>query len=106
MSDRNPSGLREVVAAAATAQVVEGKPPICGAVVVHCIHAGEPLRLVFRMPDALLLLNSLRVIEDELDLEEWSERVGCSPNATESLSSEVLEEYGEEEQVETPHLDS
>jgi|SoiMethySBSTD1v2_1073268.scaffolds.fasta_scaffold1353367_2 hypothetical protein len=106
MSVRNPSDVREVVAAAATAQVVEGQPAICGAVVVHCVHGGEALRLIFRMSDALLLLNSLRAIEGELDLEEWSERIGCDPNGCESLSRETLAEYADEEQLEKPPLDS
>jgi hypothetical protein len=106
MSDTNLSGLREVIAAAATAQVTEGAPAICGAVVLHCIHAGEPLRLVLRMPDALLLLNSLRIIEDELDLEEWSERIGCSLNAIDAVSAELREQDFDEDQGEPPHLNS
>ena len=106
MSITNLSGVREVIAAAATAQVVEGRPAICGSVVLHCIHAGEPLRLVLRMPDALLLLNSLRVIEDELDLEEWSDRIGCSANATDALSDELNACDLDDDQGEIQRLDS
>src|SRR5262245_5356938 len=94
----NLSGVREVVTAAATAEVTEDRPAICGTVVVHCVHAGEPLRLAMRMPDALLLLNALRVIEAEFDLEEWSERVGCSLNATDELN-EVLRRDDDEREA-------
>jgi hypothetical protein len=102
----NLSGVREVITAAATAEVDEDHPAICGSVVVHCVHAGEPLRLAMRMPDALLLLNALRTIEAEFDLEDWAERIGCSLNATDAVNHEVIEYEAIEEEPEPVALNS
>ncbi len=40
---------REVITAAATAEVPDDKPPICGTVTLHCVDDGEPLRLSMPM---------------------------------------------------------
>ena len=53
-------GTHEVITAAATAEVPEHQPAICGTVTLHCVDGDETLRLTLPMPDALLLLNSLR----------------------------------------------
>src|SRR5690242_20099358 len=49
-------GSREVITAAATAEVPDDKPAICGTVTLHCLDEEEPLRLSMPMLDALLLL--------------------------------------------------
>ena len=38
------------------------------------------------MPDALLLLNSLRAIEEEMELQGWAEQIGCSAMAMEEVA--------------------
>jgi hypothetical protein len=84
---------REIVTAAASAEVPNGKPAICGAVMLHCLDHGEPLRLSMPMLDAMALLNSLRQIEEEFGLEEWTARLGSGMNTVEELSAELHDIY-------------
>jgi hypothetical protein len=93
---------REVITAAATAEVPSDRPPICGTVMLHCLDDGEPLRLAMPMLDAMLLLNSLRQIEEEFELEEWSNRLGSGMNTIEELGAE-LNDLSVDEQDEKPH---
>lgn len=86
---------REVITAAATAEVPDDKPPICGTVTLHCVDDGEPLRLSMPMLDALLLLNSLRAIEREFSLQVWSAQIGCSLNAVDYMSTQLQQQYEE-----------
>ena len=86
---------REVITAAATAEVPDDKPPICGTVTLHCVDEGEPLRLSMPMLDALLLLNSLRAIEREFALQVWSAQIGCSLNAVDYMSAQLEQQYEE-----------
>jgi hypothetical protein len=88
-------GTREVVTAAATAEVPDDKPPICGTVTLHCVDGDDALRLTLPMLDALLLLNSLRAIEKQFDLQKWSEQIGCSAYAFEDMAAE-LRKYSDE----------
>ena len=101
-------GKRNILTAAATADVDEGRPAICGSVTLHCIDQGEPLRLVMPMLDAILLLNSLREIEATFGLEEWAGRLGCSLNVidriTEELRKESVETDGEDDAASTSTL--
>lgn len=83
--------VHEVITAPAIAALPPAGPAICGTVTLHCFEKGEPLRLVMPMMDALLLLNSLRVIEREHELQEWSQRLGCSLNRIDELSAEVAQ---------------
>lgn len=80
---------REVVTAAATAEVPSDRPAICGTVMLHCLDRGDPLRLSMPMLDAMLLLHSLRQIEEEFELEEWSARLGSGMNTIEELGDEL-----------------
>ena len=82
-------GTHEVLTAAATAEVPEHQPAICGTVTLHCVDGDETLRLSMPMPDALLLLNSLRAIEEEFELKGWSEQIGCSAIAMEEVAAEL-----------------
>lgn len=82
-------GTREVITAAATAEVPEDKPPICGTVTLHCLDGDDALRLSMPMLDALLLLNSLRAIEQEFALQGWAAQIGCSINAIEAVAAEL-----------------
>jgi hypothetical protein len=91
------NGTRNVLTAAATADVDIGRPAICGSVTLHCIDQGEPLRLVMPMLDAILLLNSLREIEATFGLEEWSGRLGCSLNLVERIAQEIRQQYEDED---------
>jgi len=43
------------------------------------------------MPDALLLLNSLRAIEEEFELQGWAEQIGCSATAMEEVAAELAQ---------------
>ena len=88
-------GTREVITAAATAEVPEDKPAICGTVTLHCLDGDEALRLSMPMLDALLLLNSLRAIEEEFALQGWAAQIGCSVNAIEAMAAE-LQIYGDD----------
>ena len=88
-------GKRNILTAAATADVDEGRPAICGSVTLHCIDQGEPLRLVMPMLDAILLLNSLREIEATFGLEEWASRLGCSLNVIDRITEELRKEYAD-----------
>jgi hypothetical protein len=88
-------GTHEVITAAATAEVPEHQPAICGTVTLHCVDGDETLRLTLPMPDALLLLNSLRAIEQEFALQGWAEQIGCSAVAMEEVSAE-LAQFSEE----------
>lgn len=83
---------REIITAAATAEVSGDKPAICGSVMLHCLDGGEPLRLSMPMLDAMLLLNSLRQIEEEFELEEWTARLG-GMNTIEELGAELHDLY-------------
>lgn len=89
------SATREVITAAATAEVPDDKPPICGSVTLHCLDGDEPLRLSMPMLDALLLLNSLRAIEQEFALQTWSAQIGCSLNAIEDMAAALERRYSE-----------
>jgi hypothetical protein len=97
---------REVVTAAATAEVASDKPPICGTVMLHCLDGGEPLRLSMPMIDAMLLLNSLRQIEEELELEEWTARLGTGMNTIEELGAELHDLYLDSLEEESHPLNS
>jgi len=90
------SDAREVLTAAATAEVPADKPPICGTVTLHCLDGEEPLRLSMPMLDALLLLNSLRAIEEEFALQTWSAQIGCSLNAIEDMAAQLQRRFGED----------
>lgn len=92
MSLADYTSTREVITAAATAEVSADEPAICGTVMLHCLDGGEPLRLSMPMLDALLLLNSLRQIEEEFELEEWSARLG-GMNTIEELGAELHDLY-------------
>jgi hypothetical protein len=83
-------GIREVITAAATAEVPDDKPPICGTVTLHCLDGDDALRLSMPMLDALLLLNSLRAIEEEFALQGWAAQIGCNIGAIEAMT-EALE---------------
>jgi hypothetical protein len=87
------TGTREVITAAATAEVPSDQPAICGTVMLHCLDGGEPLRLTMPMLDAMLLLNSLRQIEEEFELEEWSSRLGSGMNTIDELGAELHDMY-------------
>jgi hypothetical protein len=89
MSLADVFGAREVITAAATAEVPEDKPAICGIVTLHCVDGDETLRLSMPMLDALLLLNSLRAIEEEFELQNWAEQIGCSAIAMEEVAAEL-----------------
>src|SRR6185436_294321 len=84
-------GTHEVITAAATAEVPEHQPAICGTVTLHCVDGDETLRLSMPMPDALLLLNSLRAIEEEFELQGWAEQIGCSATAMEEVAAELAQ---------------
>lgn len=90
------TGTREVLTAAATAEVPEDKPAICGTVTLHCLDGDEPLRLSMPMLDALLLLNSLRAIEEQFSLQVWSAQIGCNMNAIEDMATQLQQRFGEE----------
>jgi hypothetical protein len=90
---------REVITAAATAEVPDDKPAICGTVTLHCVDDGEPLRLSMPMLDALLLLNSLRAIEQEFSLQVWSAQVGCSLNAAEYMTAQLQQQLDDEDLI-------
>jgi hypothetical protein len=95
---------REIITAAATAEVPSDRPAICGTVMLHCMDGGEPLRLSMPMLDAMLLLHSLRQIEEEFELEEWSARLGSGMNTFEELGAETHDLYLEaSEKEEKPH---
>jgi hypothetical protein len=99
MSIADFADTREVITAAATAEVPDDKPPICGTVTLHCVDDGEPLRLSMPMLDALLLLNSLRAIEKEFALQVWSAQIGCSLNAVDYMSAQLQQQFEEESPV-------
>jgi hypothetical protein len=88
-------GTREVITAAATAEVPDDKPAICGTVTLHCLDDEDPLHLSMPMLDALLLLNSLRAIEEEFRLQEWSAHIGSGVSSIEEMA-EDLRQYDEE----------
>lgn len=88
-------GTREVITAAATAEVPDDKPAICGTVTLHCLDGEDTLRLSMPMLDALLLLNSLRAIEQEFSLQGWAAQIGCSANAMEEMAAE-LQQFSED----------
>jgi hypothetical protein len=89
-------GTREVITAAATADVPDDKPAICGTVTLHCMDDEDPLHLTMPMLDALLLLNSLRAIEQEFGLQNWSAHIGSSLTAIEEAAAELRMRYSEE----------
>jgi hypothetical protein len=91
-------GTREVITAAATAEVPDDKPAICGTVTLHCLDDEDPLHLSMPMLDALLLLNSLRAIEEEFGLQEWSAHLGSSLNSIEDVAAE-LRQYTEDDET-------
>ncbi|NLG76611.1 MAG: hypothetical protein GX535_10255 [Xanthomonadaceae bacterium] len=99
MSILDLANSREVITAAATAEVPEDKPAICGTVTLHCIDDGEPLRLSMPMLDALLLLNSLRAIEKEFSLQVWSAQVGCSLNSAEYMTAQLQQQLDEDDLI-------
>ena len=92
------TGTREVITAAATAEVPDDKPAICGTVTLHCLDEEDPLHLSMPMLDALLLLNSLRAIEEEFGLQEWSAHIGSGIATIEEVAADLrqyVEEAGE-----------
>jgi hypothetical protein len=92
------TGTREVITAAATAEVPDDKPAICGTVTLHCLDEEDPLHLSMPMLDALLLLNSLRAIEEEFGLQEWSAHIGSGVATIEEMAADLrqyVEEAGE-----------
>jgi hypothetical protein len=88
-------GTHEVITAAATAEVPDHQAPICGTVTLHCVDGEDAMRLTMPMLDALLLLNSLRAIEEEFKLQGWAEQIGCSAIAMEEVAAE-LAQFSEE----------
>lgn len=88
-------GSHEVITAAATAEVPSNQPAIRGTVTLHCVDGEDTLRLSMPMLDALLLLNSLRAIEEEFELQNWSAQIGCSALAMEEAAAE-LQQFAEE----------
>ena len=100
------TNTREVVTAAATAEVPPDGPAICGSVMLHCLDNGEPLRLSMPMLDAMLLLNSLRQIEEEFELEEWSSRLDSGMNTIDELGAELHDLYLEALERKTHPLNS
>lgn len=84
-------GTHEVITAAATAEVPQHQPAICGTVTLHCVDGEDALRLTMPMLDALLLLNSLRAIEEEFELQGWAEQIGCSAIAMEEAAAELAQ---------------
>ncbi|HLS80827.1 MAG TPA: hypothetical protein VK025_05440 [Steroidobacter sp.] len=92
-------GNREVVTAAATAEVPDDKPAICGTVTLHCLDDEDALHLSMPMLDALLLLNSLRAIEAEFQLQEWSAQIGSSLGAIEEMAAELRMRYSDENEA-------
>jgi hypothetical protein len=82
-------GNRELITAAATAEVEDDKPAICGTVTLHCLDGEDTLHLSMPMLDALLLLNSLRAIEEEFRLQGWAAQIGCSATAMEAMAAEL-----------------
>lgn len=88
-------GIREVITAAATAEVPDDKPAICGTVTLHCMDDDDRLHLSMPMLDALLLLNSLRAIEEEFGLQEWSTHISSGVSTIEEMAADVRA-YGEE----------
>ena len=99
MNSTDLNGIRKILTAAATADVEEGRPAICGTVTLHCIDRGEPLRLAMPMLDALLLLNSLREIEATFGLQEWAARLGCSLNLADWIADELRMQQAEAEEA-------
>lgn len=91
-------GAREIITAAATAEVPPDRPAICGTVTLHCLDGDETLRLSMPMLDALLLLNSLRAIEEEFALQGWAAQIGCSANAMQELAAE-LQQFSEDMEI-------
>jgi hypothetical protein len=92
------TGTREVITAAASAEVPDDKPAICGTVTLHCLDEEDPLHLSMPMLDALLLLNSLRAIEEEFGLQEWSAHIGSGVATIEEMAADLrqyVEEAGE-----------
>jgi hypothetical protein len=82
-------GTREVITAAATAEVAGDKPAICGVVTLHCLDGDDSFHLSMPMLDALLLLNSLRAIEQEFELQKWAAQIGCSASVMEAVAAEL-----------------
>jgi hypothetical protein len=93
MSSVDPARTREVITAAASAEVPADKPAICGTVTLHCVDGGEPLRLSMPMLDALLLLNSLRAIEKEFSLQLCSAQIGCSLSSVEYIVAQLQQHF-------------
>ncbi len=89
-------GAREVITAAATAEVPEDKPAICGTVTLHCSDEEDALHLSMPMLDALLLLNSLRAIEQEFELQEWSAHIGNGQHNIEEMAADLGLRYPDE----------
>lgn len=89
-------GTREVITAAATAEAPDDKPAICGTVTLHCLDEEDPVHLSMPMLDALVLLNSLRAIEEELGLQEWSAHIGSGATDLEEVAAELRMRYSED----------
>lgn len=83
------TGTREVITAAASAEVPDDKPAICGTVTLHCLDDEDPLHLSMPMLDALLLLNSLRAIEQEFGLQQWAAHLDSGESSLEEMAAEV-----------------
>lgn len=82
-------GTHDVVTAAASAEVPDNKPAICGTVTVHCSDGDETVSISMPMLDALLLLNSLRVIERQFELQGWSQQIGCDAELMAEAAAEL-----------------
>lgn len=104
MSITDFADRKDVLTAAATAEVPANKPPIFGAVTLHCVDDGSPLRLSMPMLDALMLLNSLRAIEQQFALQIWSVQIGCNLSAVEYLAAQLQHHYDEDGSVSPPSL--
>ncbi|MGH8174985.1 MAG: hypothetical protein ACREV5_01835 [Steroidobacter sp.] len=89
-------GTREIITAAATAEAPDDKPAICGTVTLHCLDDDDPLHLSMPMLDALVLLNSLRAIEEELGLQEWSAHIGSGVTSVEEMAEDLQSRYSDE----------
>jgi predicted ATP-dependent Lon-type protease len=104
MSIADFADRKDVFTAAATAEVPADKPAIFGTVTLHCVDDGAPLQLSMPMLDALMLLNSLRAIEQQFALQIWSIQIGCNLNAVEYLAAQLQYRYDAEGHALPPSL--
>ena len=116
MSIVDLADTREVITAAATAEVPDDKPAICGTVTLHCVDDGEPLRLSMPMLDALFIAGLLASVlaaassmvvrfrrsrGAERQQMKWltSAQVGCSLNAAEYMTAQLQQQLDDDDQI-------